>query len=80
MADQGSVSKLAASAVTPSITPTSAQRNLDASARQAATSSSANAGAGRREDPKSGSRQWVDIDGQQFNKSARRGTYVNILV
>lgn len=76
MADQGSVAKLAAS----TIMPTPAQRSIDPSSRQAGSSSSANAGAGRREDPKSGNRQWVDIDGQQFSKSARRGTYLNILV
>jgi hypothetical protein len=60
--------------------PTPAQRIIDPSSRQAGSSSSANAGAGRREDPKGSNRQWIDIDGQQFSKSARRGTYLNILV
>ena len=69
MADQGSVTKLIGTNVAP-------QRSVDQSpARRAATP-----GAGRREVPDNASRQWIDIDGKQFNRMARRGTYLNILV
>jgi len=71
MADQGSVSKLTSGAIAP-------QRSTDLTTttpRRAGTP-----GAGRREVPDNSSRQWVNIDGKQFNRSAPRGTYLNIVV
>lgn len=76
MAVRGGVSEVTAG----SVSPLPGQRTIDPSARKAANSSSANAGAGRREDPGASARQWINFDGQQLNRLARRGTYVNILV
>ena len=75
MADQGSVSKLTGNGVAPLPKQRSLDQTQQAPARRAATP-----GAGRREVPDSASRLWVNIDGKQLNRTAPRGTYVNILV
>ena len=72
MADQGSVSKVGTGQVVPLGNRTPA---APTAGRAVSTP-----GAGRREVPDQSSRQWVNIDGQQLNKSAPRGTYLNILV
>jgi hypothetical protein len=77
MADQGGVSKIGAN----NAAPLPAQRAVDALPAAAKRANApANQGAGRREVPDSASRQWVNIDGKQFSRTAPRGTYLNIVV
>jgi hypothetical protein len=73
MADQGSIAKLAGNTVAP--LPNQRSLETTTQSRRVAT-----AGTGRREVPNAKSRQWVDIDGKQFSRTAPRGSYLNILV
>lgn len=79
MADQGSVSRLSSNAVTGF----SGNRTIDGttSSRSAVSvSNTANNGVGRREVPDRSNRQTVNLEGQVLNRTAPRGTYLNILV
>jgi hypothetical protein len=76
MASQGGVSKLGGNTILPPVQP---QRNVDqAQASQAA--GRPGDGAGRREAPESGRRPVINFDGKTLNRTAPRGTYLNILV
>lgn len=79
MADQGGVSRIS-SGLVPGV---SGQRTIDGTAQSRSAVSLPNngsRGAGRREVPDSGSRQVVNFNGKVLNRSAPRGTYLNILV
>jgi len=78
MADQGGVSRVAGGMV-PGL---SGQRPVDGSQSRSAVSISGTAGqgVGRRETPNSGSRNLVNFEGKVLNRTAPRGTYLNIVV
>ena len=79
MADQGGVSRVTGGAV-PGV---SGQRTIDGTARPrsaVSVSSGAGQGAGRREAADNRGRQLVNFDGKVLNRTAPRGTYLNILV
>jgi hypothetical protein len=75
MADQGSVGKVqgqvpSAPAVRPAdVTPGRSQR-----------AGTPGQGVGRREVPNAQGRQPADLDGKTMNRTAARGTYLNIVV
>jgi len=79
MADQGSVSRLS-SGVAAGLT---GQRTIDGTSQSrsaVSVSNSAGNGVGRREVPDRANRQTVNLDGKVLNKTAPRGTYLNIVV
>jgi hypothetical protein len=79
MADQGSVSRLSGGAVAG----LTGSRTIDGTAQSRSAisvSNSAGNGVGRREVPDRANRQTVNFDGKVLNKTAPRGTYLNIVV
>ncbi len=79
MAAQGGVSRVS-SGMVPG---TSGNRTIDGTAQSRAATSVPNStsqGVGRREVPDARSRQVVNFEGKVLNRSAPRGTYLNILV
>jgi len=79
MADQGSVSRLSSGAVAGF----SGNRTIDGAAQSrsaVSVSGTANGGVGRREVPDRSNRQTVNFEGKVLNRSAPRGTYLNIVV
>ncbi len=79
MADQGGVSRLSSGAVAG----LPGSRTIDGTAQSrsaVSVSNSAGNGVGRREVPDRANRQTVNFDGKVLNKTAPRGTYLNIVV
>jgi len=79
MADQGSVSRLSGGAVSGF----TGQRTIDGTSQSrsaVSVSNSSGNGVGRREAPDRSSSQTVNFAGKVLNKTAPRGTYLNIVV
>jgi hypothetical protein len=80
MADQGSVSRLSGGAVSGF----TGQRTIDGTSQSRSAVSVSNStgnGVGRREAPtRSSTSQTVNFAGKVLNKTAPRGTYLNIVV
>jgi hypothetical protein len=78
MADQGSVSRLSSGAA-----GLTGQRTIDGTAQSrsaVSVSNSSGNGVGRREAPARSTSQTVNFAGKVLNKTAPRGTYLNIVV
>lgn len=78
MADQGGVSRLSSGAA-----GLTGQRIIDGTSQSrsaVSVSNSAGNGVGRREAPNRSSSQTVNFAGKVLNKTAPRGTYLNIVV
>ncbi len=79
MADQGGVSRLSGGAVSGF----TGQRTIDGTSQSrsaVSVSSSSGTGVGRREAPTRSPSQTVNFAGKVLNKTAPRGTYLNIVV
>jgi hypothetical protein len=75
MADQGSVGRVQGqSPLAPSA------RAADVTPGRLLGTGTAGQGAGRREVTHAQGRQSVELDGKAMNRTARRGTYLNIVV